>query len=244
MISWLDQPETEKTMKNSYNDLLKTSSLGQMLGEEICDDIMIMGHLKTHKPDSIIFQEEDDSSGIWIVLEGMVKLTRYTEDGREVIIHLAESGRIIAEASLFIGKYPATAVAVENSKVLLIYKENVFQLMDKYPQFLRHIFDSMAGWLNRLVSKINQLTLNDATARVVNYLFNLDGEQHSDGRKKGQIKLPVKKGELAKLLNMKQGSLSRVFRRLQDESLIVVDGREIVLKNEEELNKLLLPPLD
>ncbi len=221
------------------------SKLGKSLGCDICDDLIKHGEIRSWKKESIIFHEHDEATGLYIVIDGVIKLTQYTYDGREVILHLAEPYSIVAEAAVFLGHFPASAVTVTDATLIFIRKEKMFVLMDKYPVFLRRIFDAMAVWLKRLVGKINQLTMNDANARVATYLLNLQKEQEFDGTVSvNQMRLPVKKGELAVMLNMNQSSLSRVFRKFQDDKVIDVRGRDILLNDVKLLYKLSLPELD
>lgn len=188
--------------------------------------------------------ENRPATSIYLVLEGVVKLTRYTFDGREVVFHFAEPYMLIAEAAIFLGHYPATAVATENSVLLKIRAEDIKSLIEKHPYFASRVFDTMSVWLKRLTNKINQLTLNDATARVCSYLLDLKDLSDELEKNQAKVHLPVKKGDLALMLNMKQGSLSRVFRRLQDASIITVSGRDILIHDFKQLRYLSLPELE
>ena len=223
----------------------RRSEIGRALGPEVCCDLFRAGEIRTWPRDSLIFQEGDASVGIYIVADGLVKLTRYSDEGRETILHLAEPFTIIAEGAVFLGRYPATAVAIEKSTLVLVRKERVQELIDRHPPFQRRFFDSMAQWLKLLVDKIDQLTLNDATARVARYLLDLKWRNQPQDRSPGrEVRLPIKKGELAKMLNMNQATLSRTLRYLQDENVIEVQGRKFKLRDLDLLRRLSIPPLD
>jgi len=220
------------------------SPVGANLGEEVCHDLLAVGVEHSYPKGTLIFQEGDEATGMYLVVRGCVKLTRYTAGGREVILHLAEAVFLIAEAAIFLGTFPATAVTQEETTVLFIHRDHVFALMERHPAFLRRVFESMARWMTRLVDKIDQLTLNDATARLARYLL----EQHREkggaaGEDPRKLRLPMKKGELAAMLNMNQATLSRTLRRLQDDKILAVSGRNVTLLNPEALRRLSLPPL-
>jgi len=217
---------------------LSASPLGVSLGSETIRDMLTGGDLHHFPKDAVIFQEGDSASGIWLVLEGVVKLSRYTLDGREVILHLAEPFLIIAEAALFLGRYPASATVTGDATLLYVQKELLFTLMERHPTFQRRLFNLMSGWMKLLVDKIDQLTMNDATARVVRYLLSLATDP-----KRPELRLPMKKGELAVMLNMNQATLSRTLRKLQDDGLILVSARTIKLLKLAELKRLSAPPL-
>ena len=223
---------------NRHLESFIQSPFGQKLGADLCRELLAMGSARTLAEDTILFQEGDEAYGIFLVSEGLVKLVRYTLDGREVILHLAEPYRLIAEAALFLGHYPAAAVATEPSEVIVLRQEDVFALMDRHPKFMRRIFDAMAVWMKRLVDKIDQLTLNDATARLAHYILHaLENERDERGHIATVLHLPVKKGELARMLNMNQATLSRALRKLQDDGVLEVRSRDFLVHDMLALHK-------
>lgn len=222
-------------------DAVRNSALGRAAGEEVCTILCHEAHVESWRSGSVVFWENDKPRGMFIILRGAMKLVRQREDGREFLLHLADAPDVIAEGALYLNKYPATGITTEACELLLIRQDVVFSLVEGYAGFARYMYESMAGWLDRLVEKIDQLTLDDATARLVRYLFDLP-EKTKEGV--SFITLPVKKGDLAALLNMNQATLSRTLRRLQDDGLIEVTGRTFHLLDPTALKRLMLPPLD
>jgi len=227
-----------------YIEPLSASPIGISLGSSAIRELLAEGKPHRFPKDTMIFQEGDSAGGIWLVLDGLVKLTRYTYEGREIILHIAEPFLIIAEAAVFLGRYPATAISNSDTTLLYIPKELLFSLMEKYPTVQRRLFASMSNWLKMLVDKVDQLTLNDATARLIRYLFSLsDPAPSGKAGKPITVELPMKKGELAIMLNMNQATLSRTLRKLQDDGLLKVNARKVALINIDRLKRLSQPPL-
>jgi CRP-like cAMP-binding protein len=79
--------------------------------------------------------------------------------------------------------------------------------------------------------------VGDVTVRLARYL--LEEEQRADGP---AFRLPVSKGELARLLNMNQATLSRCLRRLAEEGLLGMDGKRIHIPDREALRLRAFPP--
>jgi len=226
-------------LKEAHLDAVRNSPMGRKLDEEAIHRIASLGNIECWRKDSIVFWEDQEPKGIYLVLSGAVKLVRHRDDGREMLLHLAEPSDVIAEGALFLGYYPASAITTQNTELFLIRKDDVFELLSTTPKFALHVFDSMAGWLDLLVKKIDRLTLDDATARTVRHLLELRQSEGHD-----TVTLAVKKGDLAQMLNMNQATLSRTLRTLQDDGLITVDNRTFTLHDPERLRKLMLPPLD
>ena len=218
---------------------LRDSRIGKMLDTNTLNTVAESGYVEQWTKNSIVFWEDDDPTGIYVVLSGAVKLIRQRSDGREFLLHMAHPSDVIAEGAVFLGKNPATAVTTEASELFVLPKNDVFPLLETQPGFARYIYEAMAGWLERLVRKIDQITLDDATARIARYLLDLADTQNTT-----TVALPLKKGDLASLLHMNQATLSRTFRRLQDESIISVTGRTLTILSPEQLDDLTLPPID
>jgi CRP-like cAMP-binding protein len=221
------------------------SSFGKAVGEEVCTGILRRAERQEWPANSMVFAEGDEAAGMYFVAKGLIKLARITPDGRENVLTFVEPAGMFAEAAIFLGKYPATAMALADTELLLLRRRDIMELISKHELFLSFMFGAMARWLQRLVTKIDQLTLSDGTARVARYLLSqLEKQKSQVEYKVPRVNLPSKKGDLATLLNMNQPSLSRIFRRLQDEKIIDVQGRTIYLNDLQALNKLTLPPLE
>jgi len=226
-------------------EIFLASPFGRAVGEEVCAEILRRADRQNWPADSVVFQEGDAAAGMYFVARGLVKLARISPDGREAVLTFVEPPGLFAEAAIFIGKYPATATTLADTDLLILRRRDVMELISLHEEFLNFLFSTMARWLQRLVAKIDQLTLSDGTARVARYLLSeLDKQRPSLDFKVPRVTLPSTKGDLATLLNMNQPSLSRIFRRLQDDKIIEVQGRTIFLNNLEALNQLTLPPLE
>ncbi len=231
------------TAENKESKSFSGSMFGKQISEMIIRDMVDLGKMRTFKKSEFLFHEEDPANAMYAILEGTVKLVRYSPDGRETIVHLAQENMFIAEAALFMGHYPVTAITENDVKALQLSRETVFALMEKHPEFLRLMFDAMAAWLKRMVDKVDELTLHDASARLASYLLR-QGDCDEKTNECVTITLPMKKGDLATMLNMKQATLSRALRKLQDDDIIQVNGKKLTLTNIIELRKCLLPPID
>lgn len=230
--------------RSDLRSRLLNSHLGETLGAELCEEVLGKSTTVVYRTNDLVFHEGDPAYAVFIVLEGVVKLVRYGEDGRETIIHLAEPVHMFAEAGVFLEHYPVTAVVSSPVTLLRIERETILELMEHHPVFLRRMFDTMAKWLQRLVDKIDQLTLNDATARLANYLLREREARQEESQDPDTIQIPVKKGELARMLNMNQATLSRALRVLQDNGTVQVKARSVSIEDVRALQQQALPPLE
>ena len=218
---------------------LQASAFGQRMGPRICEEIIDMAEPIEVSADVTLFAEAEEPSGLFLVLEGQVKLIRSGPGFREHIVHLAEERAIIGEASLFLESHPVTAVTLKPTRLLRFPREPFLEVMGRHPVLMRYLLDIMAHWLRQLIEKIDELTLCDGAQRLARYLVALHAKSHySDFVTSAQVELPTRKRDLATMLNMNQPSLSRILRQFQDDGLVEVGGRRLVLKDLDALRTL------
>jgi CRP/FNR family transcriptional regulator len=209
------------------------------MGEEICKDLLAVAERMLCKTDDIIFEIGDQPEGVYLVLQGQVKLIRSGPGYREHIVHLAERHAMFGEASLFLEEHPVSSVALQTSELVFLPRDGFLEVLDRHPLLQRYIFGVMAHWMTLLVEKIDQLTLCDGAQRLAHYLVDLhEKSPYSGYMTSAQVELPTRKRDLATMLNMNQPSLSRILRQLQDQDLIEVQGRRLVLKDLEALRAM------
>ncbi|MGC9424107.1 Crp/Fnr family transcriptional regulator, partial [Vibrio sp.] len=81
--------------------------------------------IKTGKK-QLLFNEGDEGTEIYFLANGKVKLFRATEDGKEAVIRLIETGEYFAEILLQLKhRYPVSAIALEESELLAIDAQKI-----------------------------------------------------------------------------------------------------------------------
>ena len=160
-------------------DLLKN------LGEELADRIMRAGTTRSYAPNQSIFFEGDTATFLPIVLSGTVKLVRFPEPGKEVILGLFHSGEPFAIPPAMDGKrFPATAVAIEKSDLLLIPRDNFLKLLKSSPEFSAAITSQLCSILRDRVDTVQILATSSAEQRVATVLLRLADEKQENEVKK------------------------------------------------------------
>ena len=243
-------------LKREYiiQNLKKVSFFSDLNSKEL-DRIAAISETKRIKKGEIIFNEKDTYRGFYCVAEGTVKIFRVNKEGRESIINIAYSYETFAELPLFDNPlkvksneavYPASAMGIaEITKVIFIPAKEFSDLMrDNYL-----VCYGMLSGLSRKIKILQTQVVNvkslDVTKRLVNYLLTeyeagksiwsrSNNKEISD-----TITLSIAKIDLASYLGATLETISRTFKRLQDDKLLRIKGRKITLLNIDALKKML-----
>ncbi|PID77857.1 MAG: hypothetical protein CSB21_03350 [Deltaproteobacteria bacterium] len=182
-------------------------------------------HFGRIKRNNILFLEQEKGSSAYFLTSGRIKLIRTNKEGKEVIATFITPGQLIAWFALMTeGSYPVTAVALQESEYLAFDISHLRHLVEMNPHFASRLFEYVAKRQRFLLNSIKELALSEPKIRLLNYLEHLHQQCGSS-----TIALPDDKKQIALLLGVSPETLSRIFRKLIDESYIEVQGKNIRL---------------
>ncbi|WP_426486466.1 Crp/Fnr family transcriptional regulator [Flavobacterium sp. 2] len=100
---------------------------------------------KLFDKNEIIFEEGIFPANYYQILSGEVKMSNYNDEGREFIQGIFYKEQSFGEPPLFLNqKYPANAIAVDNSEILLLPKSNFMKLLEENPKISIKIIENLA----------------------------------------------------------------------------------------------------
>lgn len=100
---------------------------------------------KSFVKNQVIFEEGIFPSNYFQILSGEVKMSNYNDDGREFIQGIFYKNQSFGEPPLFLNqKYPANAIAVEDTEIFVLPKANFMKLLEENPKISIKIIENLA----------------------------------------------------------------------------------------------------
>jgi len=100
---------------------------------------------KSFSKNEIIFEEGNLPMYYYQIISGEVKMSNYNDDGREFIQGIFYKQQSFGEPPLFLNqKYPANAIAVEESEVFFLPKIDFMKLLAENPAVSLKIIENLA----------------------------------------------------------------------------------------------------
>jgi CRP-like cAMP-binding protein len=187
-------------------------------------------------PGELLFVAGEEARGLYVIVEGAVRAFRESLDGREQVIHVERAGATIAEVPMFDdGTYPSTVAAEEDSLILFIDKRDVRKLCLRHPNIALATLKLLATRLRRCAELVESLSLHEVDERLARLLLD---EARARGRRSGKevvFELVLTNQQIAARIGTVREVVSRALSRLQQNELIVVNGRVVTIPAEEAL---------
>lgn len=220
-------------------ELLKRNPLFSGLDEAGLDKVKGITTHHFYKKGSILFSQGDGAHGFFLVTEGKIKIYRLSPSGQEYVMRLVGPGETIAEAAVFSGKtYPASAGALEDSRLYYLNKSDFTALIRESPQLALNMMTGLSLLLRDLAQQVEDLSLKEVSARLARFLIE-EAEKISSVPANGlKIPLEMKKNLLASRLGTIGETLSRTLAKMKQKEIIHIDKGIITIRNFETLKEI------
>ena len=211
--------------KNEIEHLKKIQLFSSLTDDEL-HQIKDKLSLKRYKKHEVILFEEDTTEYMYIILNGKTKVTQTTEDGKEILLAMHHSGEFFGEMSLLDGKTsPATVVAMEDSSVAIISRQEFYSLIRAQKRILDNLLLILCSRLRDSWEKIQLLNLKNASQRI-KILFLMLSDRYGEKTAEGvTLNIKLTHQEIAEMTGMTRETVTRMIDKWQK------DGEISVLKN-------------
>lgn len=184
-----------------------------------------------------LFRAGDNCSGLYVVLEGRVRIYRTSPEGKEQTLMVEGPGRPVAELPLFDGgPYPASAVTTIPSRLLFLPRAEFEHAFRTDPDVAAAVVRGLGARLRHFVQLVETLAFRDVAARLAMLLADYadrEGHLRGDGV---ELVLDRTQEELATELGTARESVSRALKQLESRGLIRRrNGNRFVLDTTERL---------
>jgi len=215
-------------------NLLRENILFASFNDEQFSQVISGARNKSLPEGEHLFHQQQAADFFYFLKSGTIKLYRSSAAGEQKVIEIIRPGQTFAEAIMFMQSqhYPVHAQAIADSRLIQI-KMSVFRKqLDHSAETCMKILAKMSQRLHSSIQEIDQLTLQNATMRVIQFM--LKGVS-SDAPSPCEIQWTTPKATLASLLAVRPETFSRILKQLAHEGLIDVHGKTITIRNLDDL---------
>lgn len=203
---------------------------------EQLNKISTMQDFKKNQP---IYFAKEPSSSIFFLKKGRVKLTRTSNDGKEMILGIINAGEVFGEMSfLDEGERTDYATAIDDALLCAINKQEFREFVEKSPDLNLRLTKLIGFRLKRYTEKIEELVFKDSPQRIISFVLRI---AEDNGKKLGSdifIKPFLKHQDIAELTACSRQTVSSVLTDLREKGIIDFDRKKLIIHNADTLKKM------
>ena len=210
-----------------FTAYLLTLLLRYYLAQYICSQ----GHERLAHPfarvlrSATIVHVDDPGNALYILKNGLVKVTIEDRDGYEMILCMLYPTDFFGDMSLLDGEpRSATVTTQEPSEVLTVSRDHFLHIIEKSPKILLKMTAVLSKRLRKADELIHSLAFFDVYGKVARTLLNLASERGRVTEQGTVIDMRLTQQELAELAGMTRETMARTLREFQQAGCIRVEA--------------------
>jgi CRP/FNR family transcriptional regulator, anaerobic regulatory protein len=182
-----------------------------------------------------IFREGDPFNVIAAVRGGTVKTYVNDAEGREQVQGFFLPGEVIGLSAISQSRYPCNAVALDSVVLCRFSFPNIAALAARMPGLQQQLFRLLSEDINKAALLAGNFTADE---RMAAFLISLSRRYAARGFSANRFAVAMTRTDIANYLRLASETVSRVFRRFQDDGLLRVERRDIELVDRAKLEEL------
>lgn len=183
----------------------------------------------------ILALQDEQCNRLIILLDGSVKCEMTDPSGKIVKVEDIEAPNPLAILFLFgkDNKFPVQVTAREPVIALVIPQQSILKMLSMDETLLKNYLDISAGFASRLSKKLHFMSFRTIRQKMAMYMIDLSQKVQTD-----RVELDKTKSALAEYFGVSRQSLERELTKMQNDGLIEVDKKIIIIKDKAKLIRL------
>jgi CRP/FNR family transcriptional regulator, cyclic AMP receptor protein len=200
-------------------------------------DLSAAGQIRVYKPRSILCNEGDLATHLFVLVAGSVKIISVTANGDRQVVALRGHGDVIGEISgETTGQRTATIQAIDSVHALIVGYERFGKFLESHPIAARIYVRVMIRRWGEAAEILSTLLVTTGTQRLAGLLVQLAG-WHGNGTN-GEIVIPLSQEDLAGLASTSRTTVTRAFRNWRRRGFISTGQRRTIILDQQALERV------
>ncbi|WP_069385046.1 fumarate/nitrate reduction transcriptional regulator Fnr [Halomonas caseinilytica] len=216
------------TRNNCHNCRLRSLCLPDNLSKDDLGELdSIVQRRKPVSRGEYLFQAGQRFNSIYAVRTGAVKTSTLMANGDEHILGFHLPGEVIGLDAIVSRTHPSSAIALEMASICEIPYAELEALCDRTPALQHRLMCIMSRELLVEQSTNHLLSRRSAEQRLAVVLLKFSERFADRGLSALRFRLPMSRLDLGNYLGLVPETMSRTFRRLEEQGLVSIARKEI-----------------
>ena len=209
-------------------ELLSRTRLFGSIPSALCEAIAQEMRDTRYRTGQSIFERGDPGNVMYLVLEGRVRLSVSSAEGRELSFTHAVAGDIFGEIAALDGSpRSASASALTDVKMKSLAASALHRLIAANPALSKSVIEFLCGRLRDVSDHLEDVALFSVERRLARFLLHEVTRRGGPSAGAVRIKLGMSQGELALLVGASRPKVNTALTMLEEVGAITRDGSEI-----------------
>jgi CRP/FNR family transcriptional regulator len=200
------------------------------LSIEAVQDLMSIEHPTSYPANMMLFSEKDPAQGVFVVLEGEVKLSINSSDGRRLILRIAKRGEILGLDSALSGQASEmTAETLYPCKIARIARRDFLSFMARHPEAYKIVTEELGRQIGMACAQLRTVALSSSAPEKLARLL-LDFSQNGHTTELGtRFRFSLTHEEIGEFIGTSRETVTRTLSAFKTRHLVDFKGSTLTI---------------
>lgn len=185
---------------------------------------------KIYRKGQVIFEEGETINGVYCVKDGVCKLSKLSENGKDQVVKLVVKGGLLGKRSLVSEqKTNLSAIALNDMEMCFIPKTEIMNDLSKNPKFTMDVLREMANDLKDSDESLVNMAQKSVKRRMAEILMYIHDDFGTD--EEGYLSIILSREDYASIVGTATESAIRILSLFKKEGLISTTGKRIKIED-------------
>lgn len=197
-------------------------------------------YTSVYPPGSLLFVQGQMPRGVYILCTGRAKISTCSNEGKTLILKIAEAGEVLGLSATILGKpYEVSAETVEPTQVNFVKREDFLRFLNEHGEACLHAAQELSEKYHAAQKEIRSLGLSQSASEK---LARLILDWYQNGTEKAQrdlrLKLFLTHEEIAQMIGTSRETVTRLLSDLKKKQIIQIKGSTLLIRNKTALEEM------
>lgn len=219
-----------QTMMSS-NQGVRSGSFFDKLSKGALQDWMALEIAQSYSPNVVFFAEKEAARGVYIVLDGEVRLSINSPEGKRLSLRIARKGDVLGLSSaLSGGPYEMTAETLYPAKIALIERAKFLGFLSRHPEVYPIITEELGRQVAMSCEQLRTVALS-ATAPEKLARLLLEWSEVDSKNNTGRLRFSLTHEEIGEFIGASRETVTRALSNFKMRRLVAFRGSMLEIPN-------------
>jgi CRP/FNR family transcriptional regulator len=208
------------------------SALFDHLSSDATKDLVSLLHPSSYRAGAVLFSEKDPGQRVFVVLEGEVKLSMNSSDGRRLILNIARKGEFVGVASVVAGQpYQTTAETLYPCKLASLSRNEFLSFLGRHPEVCQSVMEDLSRQFSMACEQLRTVGLSNSAPEKLARLL-LDWSENGQPTESGtRFRFSLTHGEIGEFIGTSRETVTRTLSSFKSRHLVDFQGSMLTISN-------------
>ena len=218
---------------------LRAAGFSHKLSPAALEDLTAIRAPRMHDAGDILFAERQESTGVFLVREGMVRLSMNSSDGKRLSLRVARAGDVLGlTCALFGSRCETTAETLSCAKITHISVDEFRAFLARHPEVYQLVTEAVSQLYARACDQLRTVGLSSSAPEKLARLL-LDMSENGQPTGSGtRFRFVLTHEQIGEFIGASRETVTRTLGAFRLRRLVDLNGSMVTIPNRSALQKL------